>query len=87
MATWSSQVGPVFAGAVAVAWRGAVGAFACGAWAPWRSRRTLGVAAPSLRCLLLQRHMASCAGIEPRVATSCTASRVQRTLGLYALRV
>ena len=32
MATWSSQVGPVFAGAVAVAWRGAVGAFACGAW-------------------------------------------------------
>ena len=32
MATWSSQVGPVFAGAVAVAWRGAVGALACGAW-------------------------------------------------------
>ena len=31
MATWSSQVGPVFAGAVAVALKGAVGAFACGA--------------------------------------------------------
>ena len=29
MATWSSQVGPVFAGAVAVACNGAVGALAC----------------------------------------------------------
>ena len=32
MATWSSQVGPVFAGAVAVALNGAVGALAWGAW-------------------------------------------------------
>ena len=65
MATWSSQVGPVFAGAVAVACNGAVGALACGAW----SAVALTASAKSRRAIfyvsLLQRPARGVASVDP----------------------